>query len=113
MTAFNRGFCNPYGSENPDGQAVMVGGLLNGQNRVATQWTCDRRPEFRGRWRCDNGHLGTAVVELCLEHWREFTGSPLAPMNLRRDVRTCPRCASLAPSPEEQPKVKVRLEPVS
>jgi len=113
VTGFNRGFCNPYGSENPDGQAVMVGHLLDGQNRVATQWTCESRPEFRGRWRCANGHTGTAVVELCEQHWLEFTGSHRVPMNLRRDVQVCPRCASLAPSPEEQPKVRVRLEPVS
>lgn len=104
--------CNPYGSENRDGQAVMVGGLLNGQNTVAQQWYCEAPAEARFRWICDNGHRGS-IVDLCREHYLEFTGSHLAPPNLRRDVQTCPRCASLAPSPEEQPKVRVRLEPVS
>jgi hypothetical protein len=113
VTGFNRGFCNAYGSENKDGQAVLVGGLLAGQNRVATQWTCDRRPEFRGRWVCDNGHRSNEPVELCRQHWLEFTGSHLVPAPLRRDVQTCPRCASLADSPETQPKVRVRLEAVS
>jgi len=112
VTAFAAGFCNPYGSENPDGQAVLAGGLLAGQNRVTTQWSCEQRPEVRCRWRCDNGHTGT-IVELCKRHYLEFTGSHLVPAALRRDVRTCPRCASLAPSPEQQPKVRVRLEPVS
>jgi hypothetical protein len=104
--------CNPYGSENADGQAVLVGHLLDGQNTVAHQWYCETPAEYRFRWRCANGHVGQNV-SLCRQHYLEFTGSHLVAVNLRRDVQTCPRCASLAPSPEQQPKVAVRLEPVS
>ena len=113
MTGFNRGFCNAYGSENRDGQAVLVGGLLKGENRVATQWICKNRAEVRARWHCANGHKSAEPVELCRQHWLEFTGSKLVAANLRRDVHTCPLCASLAPSREEQPKVKCWLEAVS
>ena len=108
MTAF----CNPYGSENPGGHAILVGGLLTGQNRVADQWSCSNRPEHRFRWVCANGHQGP-IVDLCKMHYLEFSGHPSVPVARRRDVRVCPRCASLAPSPEQQPKVKVRLVPVS
>ena len=104
--------CNPYGSENPDGQAVMVGHLIDGQNKVATQWFCPEPAEARFRWVCANGHRG-GTVSLCRQHYLEFTGSHLVAPNLRRDVRTCPRCASLAPSPEQQPKVRVHLEAMS
>lgn len=104
--------CNPYGSENPDGQAVMVGGLLNGQNRVTQQWYCENRPDHRFRWVCDRGHHGS-IVSLCRKHYLEFTGDRSVPFPLRREVSTCPRCASLAPSPEQQEKVRVRLVPVS
>lgn len=104
--------CNPYGSENKDGQAVMVGGLINGQNRVTEQWVCETPAEHRFRWVCDNGHRGS-IVSLCKTHYLEFTGHASVPFNLRRDITVCPRCASLAPSPERQPKVKVRLVSVS
>jgi hypothetical protein len=105
--------CNPYGSENADGQAVMAGGLLNGQNRVTEQWFCESPAEARFRWVCANGHRSNQPVSLCRQHYLEFTGSHLVAANLRRDVRTCPRCASLAPSPELEKKVRVTLEPVS
>jgi hypothetical protein len=90
----------------------MVGGLLDGQNRVADQWYCDQAAVHRFRWVCDNGHRGQ-IVNLCQRHYLEFTGSPEVEMNLRREISVCPRCASLAPSPELQPKVRVRLESVS
>jgi len=112
VTAFVRGFCNPYGSENPDGQAVMAGHLLDGVHRVTSQWHCEHRPEVRCQWVCENGHRGQPV-DLCKMHYLEFTGSPLVAVNMRRDVQTCPRCASLAASPELERKVRVRLEPVS
>jgi hypothetical protein len=114
--------CNPYGSENPGGHAVLVGGLLQGQNRVAQQWHCDRLAVHRFRWECENGCRGP-IVPLCERHYAEFSGDEDArdpdgrrrpvPWNMRRDVRVCPRCASLAPSPELQPKVRVRLVTVS
>jgi hypothetical protein len=106
------GYCNPYGAENPGGHSVMVGGLLDGQNRVADQWYCDRPAVHRFRWVCDRGHRGQ-IVSLCQRHYLEFTGSDQVEMNLRREISVCPRCASLAPSPELQPKVRVRLESVS
>lgn len=106
--------CNAYGSENRDGQAVMVGGLLNGQNRVTTQWYCEERAVHRFRWVCDRGHATSGEpVSLCYKHYLEFTGDKSVPFTLRREVSTCPRCASLAPTPETQPKVRVRLVPVS
>ena len=115
-------WCNPYGSENPGGHAVLVGGLLAGQNRVADQWNCDNPAVHRFRWVCERGHQGS-IVNLCERHYGELSGASEArdadgfvrpiPFNLRRDVRVCPRCASLAPSPQEQPKVKVRLVSVS
>jgi hypothetical protein len=104
--------CNAYGSENPGGHAILAGGLLDGQNRVGTQWVCPVPAVHRFRWVCDAGHQGP-IVSLCETHYLEFTGSREVPFNMRRDVRTCPRCASLAPSPEQQPKVKVRLVSVS
>ena len=106
-------FCNPYGSENPGGHAVMVGGLLApSEARVRDQWACDNRPDHRFRWVCDRGHFGP-IVSLCKRHYLEFTGDPSVPMALRRDIRVCPRCASLAPSQAKQPRVKVRLVSVS
>jgi hypothetical protein len=106
-------WCNPYGSENPGGHAYPVGGLISGEVRVTDQWSCDRPAEHRFRWVCDAaGHYGP-VVGLCRRHYLEFTGDASVPMALRREVTVCPRCASLAPTPETQPKVRVRLVPVS
>jgi hypothetical protein len=115
-------FCNPYGSENPGGHAVLFGGLLAGQNRVADQWHCDQPAVHRFRWRCECGHLGS-IVSLCEGHYAQLNGRQEyrdgngrvrpVPANLRRDVQACPRCASLAPTPEQQHKCKVRLVSVS
>jgi hypothetical protein len=80
---------------------------------------------------CEHGHQGP-VTPLCEWHYAEFNGLPWArfdggegarrefngqimavPWNLRRDVQSCPRCASLADTPESQHKCKVRLVTVS
>ncbi len=100
----------------------MFGGLLNGQNRVADQWYCAERAVHRFRWKCECGHLGQ-IVDLCDGHYAQFNGLREyrdangrvmeVPFNLRRDVRACPRCASLAPTPEQQHKCAVRLVSVS
>lgn len=113
-------FCNAYGAENPAGQERAHGGLLD--NPVVAQHMCRNRAVHRFRWVCDHGHTGP-IVALCEQHWAEFNGatrfrnpdgrSQEVPWNVRRDVRACPRCASLAPSPEQQHKCQVRLVTVS
>lgn len=132
--------CNPYGAENPSGHALPYGGLTPAT--VRDVWACDDPNTHRFRWVCERDHRG-AIVDLCQWHEAELSGRPVAmmpsgqvapvPWNMRRDVRFCPRCASLAPDctdPDHQamlrgrsgpmgrcgcqePKVKVRLEPVS
>ena len=89
MTGFNRGYCNAYGAENPDGQAVNLGGF--DKQRVAIQSICQNRAVHRCRWVCEHGHPGS-VVELCTQHVAEFTGDQSAAWNVRRDVQFCPRC---------------------
>ena len=65
----------------------------------------DIKAEVRVRWHCANGHLGE-IFTVCPQHYGEFMGLREArvngqrlpiPMNIRRDVQTCPRCASQAP----------------
>ena len=121
--------CNAYGAENPGGHSVPFGGLL--PNPVAVQPVCRAEAVHRFRWVCACGHRGS-VVELCEWHYAEFSGNRSArfdggegslrehnghimtvPWNLRRDVQSCPRCASLADSPETQHKCAVRLVTVS
>lgn len=102
--------CNAYGAENKGGHSVVFGGFLD--NPVSVQPYCTNMAEHRFRWVCACGHAGE-IVDLCKQHYDEFTGSRDAPSNLRRDVRSCPRCASLAARPEEQHKCKVRLVTVS
>jgi hypothetical protein len=99
-------YCEAYGDDNP----VAFGGFLDVP--VTQAQICKTKAIHRFRWVCEHGHRGT-IVNLCEQHWREFTGSPDAPWNVRRDVRACPRCASQAPSPEEQHKCRVRLVSVS
>jgi hypothetical protein len=113
-------FCNAYGAENPGGHPVAFGGFL--PNPVTMAHVCRERPQFRGRWVCACGHRGS-VVELCNQHWGEFTGQKAVrgpagrmqsvPWNVRRDIQACPRCASLADRPEQQHKCAVRLEAIS
>jgi hypothetical protein len=110
MTAFLKTRCNPYGAENPGGHPVAFGGFLD--NPVAMAHICRNEAVHRFRWVCDCGHQGP-IVDLCQQHYSEFTGSSDVPWNVRRDVRACPRCASLADRPEEQHKCRVRLVTVS
>ena len=121
--------CNAYGAENPGGHSVPFGGFLD--NPVAVQTICTAQAVHRFRWVCEHGHAGP-IVSLCEWHYAEFSGLSSArfdggegtrrefngqvmpvPWNVRRDVRSCPRCASLAPSPEQQHKCRVRLVTVS
>lgn len=102
--------CNAYGAENPGGHSLVFGGFL--PNPVSTQPYCVNMASHRFRWVCACGHRGP-IVSLCEQHYREFTGDPRVPMNLRRDVQACPRCASLADTPEQQHKCAVRLVSVS
>jgi len=132
--------CNPYGAENPSGHATPYGGITAAT--VTSTWVCENTETHRFRWVCERGHKGE-IVNLCAWHEGELNGRPSAlmptgrvgpiPPNLRRDVRFCPRCASLAPDchdPDHQamlrgrsgimgrcgcqePKVRVRLELVS
>ena len=121
--------CNAYGAENRDGIAHPFGGFLD--NPVAVQPYCTALAAHRFRWVCEHGHAGP-IVDLCEWHYAEFSGEATArfeggegatrtfnghrmavPWNLRRDVRSCPRCASLADTPESQHKCKVRLVTVS
>lgn len=112
--------CNPYGAENKGGHPVAFGGFLD--NPVLVANVCRNPAVHRFRWVCGCGHRGP-VTELCEQHEAEFSGrteyrdpdgrrQPV-PWNVRRDVRACPRCASLAGSPEEQHKCAVRLVSVS
>lgn len=121
--------CNAYGAENPGGVGTPFGGLL--PNPVAVQPYCTAPAVHRFRWVCEHGHKGP-IVDLCEWHEAEFSGRLEArfdggqgynrqfngqvmpvPWNLRRDVQSCPRCASLADSPETQHKCRVRLVTVS
>jgi hypothetical protein len=119
--------CNPYGAENPGGMPLPFGGLL--QQPVNQISFCPNDAVHRFRWVCEHGHQGP-IVPLCQQHYDEFTGSRDAAWNMRRDVRSCPRCASLAPecdNPEhramyrgrpgacgcKQHKCKVELKAVS
>ena len=111
MTAF----CNPYGSENPAGQAVNnLAAFEPVAAAIRQQWNCDRRDTHRFRWVCEHGHLGS-IVSLCPKHWAELngetsypdTGRPV-PMGVRRDVQVCPRCNA-----ESDHRCTVRLEHVS
>lgn len=123
------GRCNAYGAENPGGHSVPFGGFL--PNPVTTQPVCTAEAVHRFRWVCEHGHQGP-IVSLCEWHYAEFNGLPSArfdggegarrefngqvmpvPWNVRRDVQSCPRCASLADSPETQHKCRVRLVTVS
>jgi hypothetical protein len=103
------GWCSAYGGERKGG-AQVFGGFLD--NPITTMNICRERADHRFRWRCECGHLGE-IVPLCRNHYLEFSGSREAPWNVRRDVRACPRCASMAETPEQQHKCKVRLETVS
>ena len=112
--------CNCYGAENPGGHSVPFGGFL--PNPVAVQPYCTTPAAHRFVWVCACGHKGTPVA-LCERHYAEFSGRSRArdddgivrpvPSNIRRDVQSCPRCASLADTPETQHKCAVRLVPVS
>ena len=122
--------CNAYGAENPGGmQDAPFGGYLS--NPVVSQPVCTAPAAHRFRWVCACGHAGP-VVSLCEWHEAEFSGRASArfeggeagnrsfnghrmpvPWNIRRDVQSCPRCASLAPAPEQQHKCAVRLVTVS
>ena len=95
--------CNPYGAETPAGHANPYGGLTPAT--VRESWFCPNPGEVRVRWHCANGHLGE-IFTVCPQHYGEFMGLREArvngqrlpiPMNIRRDVQTCPRCASQAP----------------
>jgi hypothetical protein len=107
------GRCNAYGAENPGGQGVAFGGFLN--QGITTQPECHADGVHRFRWVCEHGHAGPIVI-LCEWHYGEFSGQRSArfaggegaqrehngqvmtvPWNMRRDVQSCPRCASQAP----------------
>ena len=122
--------CNAYGAENPGGHSVPFGGFLAG-TPVTQQAVCTAPAAHRFRWVCNCGHAGS-IVALCEWHEAEFSGRAAArfeggeggnrsfnghkmtvPWNLRRDVQSCPRCASLADRPENQHKCAVRLVTVS
>jgi hypothetical protein len=128
--------CNVYGAETAAGHATPYGGLIPAP--VAQAWYCPLPAEHRFRWVCANGHRGD-IIELCAQHEGEMMGRAEArvngqrlpiPWNVRRDVKSCPRCASLAPDctdPDhrammtgrpgrcgcQEPKVDVRLVSVS
>lgn len=104
MTAYSATRCNAYGAENVSG-AVNLGGLDT--QPVAIQNICRSEAVHRFRWVCEHGHRGS-VVQLCQQHYDEFTGSRSVPWNVRRDVRFCPRCNT-----ESDHKCKVRLVTVS
>ena len=113
-------FCNAYGAENPGGHPVAFGGFL--ENPVAMAHICRERAVHRFRWVCEHGHEGS-IVSLCEQHYGEFQGlsevrgsegrRQEVPWNVRRNVQACPRCASEAPTPEQQHKCAVRLVTVS
>lgn len=112
--------CNAYGAENPGGHPVAFGGLLD--NPVLGANVCRSQAVHRFTWVCACGHKGQPVA-LCEQHYAELNGertyrdpegrTQIVPWNVRRDVQACPRCASLAPSPELQHKCRVRLVTVS
>ena len=102
--------CNAYGAENKGGHSIVFGGFL--PNPVSVQPYCTNMADHRFRWVCEHGHQGP-IVDLCQQHYDEFTGRSNVPVNLRRDVQSCPRCASQADRPEEQHKCAVRLVTVS
>ena len=108
---------------------MPFGGFLN--NPVTKVTVCTAQATHRFRWVCACDHRGP-IVELCEWHEAEFSGRTSArfdggerefrefnghvmpvPWNIRRDVQACPRCASLAPTPEQQHKCHVRLVTVS
>ena len=101
--------CNAYGAETGGGHPY--GGLIEGAY-VSSQPYCHNPAAHRFRWVCEHGHRGE-IVSLCEQHYAEFTGDKSVPWNIRRDVRFCPRCASMAERPEAQHKCKVRLVSVS
>jgi hypothetical protein len=111
VTGFIKQRCNAYGAENPGGHPVAFGGFL-ADIPVAVANVCRSEAVHRFRWSCGCGHLGP-IVNLCKQHYLEFTGSADVPFNVRRDVQACPRCASLADEPQAQHKCAVRLETVS
>lgn len=121
--------CNAYGAENPGGHSVAFGGFLN--NPITNQFHCSAKAAHRFRWVCACGHQGS-ITSLCEWHYAEFSGQEWArfdggegayaqyngqlmkvPWNMRRDVQSCPRCASQAATPEQQHKCSVRLVTVS
>jgi hypothetical protein len=97
--------CNAYGAENVSG-GVNLGGLDS--QPVAIQNVCRNEAVHRFRWVCEHGHASGVPFLLCKQHFLEFTGSPLVPWNVRRDVHFCPRCNA-----KSDHKCKVRLIPVS
>jgi ribosomal protein S27AE len=109
--AYTKTRCNAYGAENPGGHPVAFGGFL-AEIPVAVANICTNEAVHRFRWVCACNHQGS-IVRLCMQHYYEFTGDERAPWNVRRDVQACPRCASLAPTPEQQHKCAVRLVTVS
>jgi hypothetical protein len=111
VTGFAKRRCNAYGAENPGGHPVAFGGFL-ADIPVALANICPNEAEHRFRWVCACEHTGP-IVDLCKQHYLEFTGSAEVPWNVRRNVQACPRCASLAERPEEQHKCDVRLVTVS
>lgn len=114
-------WCNAYGAENPGGVGTPFGGFL--PNSVAVQPVCKNPAAHRFTWKCACGHHGQPV-SLCEQHHAEFNGLTSyrsnvtghveeVPWNIRRDVQACPRCASMAESPEQQHKCKLELVTVS
>lgn len=113
--------CDAYGAESQGGyQDKPFGGFLN--NPVSVQPICENQASHRFRWTCACGHAGP-IVQLCERHYAEFNGlsrftneqgrTEVMPWNIRRNVQACPRCASLAATPETQHKCAVRLVTVS
>jgi hypothetical protein len=111
MTGYIKTRCNSYGAENPGGHPTAFGGFL-ADIPVAVANICRNEAVHRFRWVCDHGHEGS-IVSLCKQHYLEFTGAVEVPWNVRRDVQACPRCASLADTPEKQHKCGVKLVTVS
>lgn len=110
MVSVHQARCNAYGAENPGGHPTVFGGFL--ANPITVVSVCPNPAVHRFRWVCACGHMGP-VVSLCEQHYLEFSGSREVPWNVRRDVQACPRCASLAETPEQQHKCAVRLVTVS
>ena len=111
--------CNAYGAENTSGHSNPAGGLLYEQP-VTTAWSCPNDAVHRFQWVCPLGHHSASPVPLCEQHYAEFTGRASynqngyrqqTAVNMRRDVRVCPTCASLAPdcdNPDHQAMVRGR-----